>query len=102
METLDCPDGSQWMPQRSESVTALQALATLNDAVLVRQCAHLAFNSEQATADSAEQIGSLFRTILGRQPSREESASLAAYAEQHGLANAARVLLNTNEFMFVD
>jgi len=31
MESLDCPDASQFMPVRASSVTALQALAMLND-----------------------------------------------------------------------
>ena len=28
--------------------------------------------------------------------------AVAGYAEKHGLANAVRMLLNSNEFMFVD
>src|SRR5262249_22865401 len=40
MEALDCPDGSQFAPVRSNSVTALQALAMLNDRFMVRQCEH--------------------------------------------------------------
>ena len=31
-----------------------------------------------------------------------ERATLVAYAEKHGLANTARVVLNLAEFMFVD
>ena len=28
--------------------------------------------------------------------------ALAAYAQKHGLANACRVMLNSNEFLFVE
>ena len=43
-----------------------------------------------------------FREALARAPSSEEKANLAAYAQQHGLANACRVIFNLNEFAFVD
>ena len=39
---------------------------------------------------------------LGRKPSVEESQILAAYGENHGLENVCRLILNSNEFMFVD
>jgi hypothetical protein len=39
---------------------------------------------------------------LGRSPSDEERRTLAAIATEHGLANACRVILNLNEFVFVD
>ena len=42
------------------------------------------------------------REALARAPSAEEKANLTTYAEQHGLANACRVLFNLNEFAFVD
>ncbi len=42
MDALDCPDASQWTPQRNASVTALQALAMLNDKFIVRQSEHVA------------------------------------------------------------
>jgi hypothetical protein len=29
-------------------------------------------------------------------------AAVAAYAQQHGLANACRFVLNCNEFMFIE
>ncbi len=37
METMDCPDASQLAPRRESSVTALQALAMLNDRFIVRR-----------------------------------------------------------------
>src|SRR5688572_28541895 len=42
METLGCPDASQLAPVRAESVTALQALSMMNNALVVRQSEHLA------------------------------------------------------------
>src|SRR5262245_56274821 len=101
METLDCPDASQFMPVRSSSVTALQALAMLNDRFIVRQSEHFAARVAATSPDIGKQIEAAYRLGLGRAPTAKESAALTAYAVRHGMANACRVLLNCNEFMFV-
>jgi hypothetical protein len=103
MDALDCPDASQWTPQRNVSVTALQALAMLNDKFIVRQSEHLAERVKAAAGDSEEgQVREAYRLILHRSPADVELKAVAAYGQRHGLANACRMLLNTNEFMFVD
>ena len=38
MEVLDCPDASQLTGKRNESITPLQALATLHDKFVIYQC----------------------------------------------------------------
>jgi hypothetical protein len=48
MESMDCPDLSQLTPVRSASVTALQALAMLNDKFIVRHSEHLAARAATA------------------------------------------------------
>ena len=48
MEALDCPDASQLTPARNVSVTALQALAMLNDKFMVRMSEHLAARAAKA------------------------------------------------------
>jgi hypothetical protein len=101
MESLDCPDGSQLAPGRSASVTALQALAMLDDRFIIRQSEHTAARLTQAAATPPEQIGELFRLVLLRDPAPAETAAWQAYAEQHGLANACRLMFNTNEFIFI-
>ena len=100
LETLDCPDGSQLTPVRPASVTALQALALLNDRFLVRQCEHFAARVAKA-GDLPAQVRAAYRLALGRPPVDVECAALAAYAGRHGMANACRLLLNCNEFLFV-
>ena len=49
-----------------------------------------------------EQVGALYRLALQREPSATELQLLSGYAEQHGLENASRLVLNSNEFLFVD
>jgi hypothetical protein len=103
METLDCPDASLLAPKRNTTLTALQALSLLNNPFIVRQCERLAERvAKECPGDLPAQIGHVYALALGRPPGKDEAASLAAYAAKHGLANACRVVLNSNEFVFVD
>jgi hypothetical protein len=43
-----------------------------------------------------------YRLAFGRPPTVEERAAMIAYVQRYGLANGCRVLLNANEFLFVD
>ncbi len=102
MQSLDCPDGSQLTPQRGESLTALHALSLLNDKLIVRLSEPIAARAAAESHAGESAVAAAFRLILLRQPSEDEAAAVARYADEHGLANACRYLLNTNEFMFVD
>jgi hypothetical protein len=101
LEALDCPDASQFAPVRASSVTPLQALALLNDRLMVRQSEHFAARVAQVSGDVEKQVDSAYRLALGRPPAAHETAALASYARRHGMANACRLLLNCNEFLFV-
>ena len=74
----------------------------LNNPLMVRQCEHLAVRLESASPYLSGRISLLYRLALGREPTARESEAISAYAAKHGLANACRVLLNSNEFMFVN
>jgi hypothetical protein len=102
METLDCADASQLTPVRSTSVTALQALTMLNNRFVVRQSEHIAARLEKSSPDLAGRVRAAYEVILGREATPREVELVSAYAIKHGLPNAVRVLLNSNEFMFVN
>jgi hypothetical protein len=102
MESLDCPDSSQLAPVRSASVSALQALAMLNNKFIVRMSEHLAKRAEACGTNLPAQIRAVYGLALGRTPTDRELQAVAGYAARHGLANACRVILNSNEFMFVN
>jgi hypothetical protein len=102
MSALDCPDGTQLAPTRTMSITALQALGMLNDKFMVRQSEHMAAKLAAEHGELPKQVAALYRLALSRSPREEELAAVTEYAEKHGLANACRFLLNTNEFVFVD
>jgi hypothetical protein len=102
-DAMDCPDASQLTPKRNESLTALQALAFLNDRIIVRQGERIAGEiAVHSPKDVGGQSSRLLTLVFGRAPDDNESAQLSAYVERHGLANACRIILNSNEFVFVD
>jgi hypothetical protein len=43
-----------------------------------------------------------FQLALAREPKPDELAALEDYAKREGLENACRVILNLNEFSFID
>jgi hypothetical protein len=93
-EALDGADPSILTPRRNVTLTALQALAAWNDAFVLRQCEHLA-----ARAGSVAEAA---RLAWGRDLRPDEASRFEAYAARHGLAAACRVLVNANEFVFVE
>jgi cytochrome c553 len=103
MTCLDCADPSMRVEKRNESISALQALALLNNGFMVVQARQLADRVvREAGDDPAAQVKRAFELSLGRDPEAEEAAALLEVAKAHGLANVCRAILNLNEFAFVD
>jgi hypothetical protein len=102
MTTLDCADPSMIVDKRNETVTALQALALLNNKLVLSMSRHMAVRIETVSSDPSQQIETAFRIALSRQPSIEERNALVSYSREHGLVQACRLILNLNEFAFVD
>jgi hypothetical protein len=101
LDALDCADPNINTPVRNTTLTAVQALALLNDPFLIRQSEYFAARLGHA-GDPGQRIDLAYRLTLGRLPVCEERTALAAFAARHGLANACRLLFNLNEFVFVD
>ncbi len=102
MESLDCADPSLLVPKRSSTLTAIQALALLNDPLMIGQARHFADRLRAVSAESEERLQLGFRLAYGRSATDSEVAALAEYSDKHGLESAARLLFNGNEFIFVD
>jgi hypothetical protein len=102
MEVLDFPDMGLLSPTRGFSVSALQSLTLFNNHFLLGQSAHLAARAAGSAQDPPEAIRQMFRLVLLREPTAGELAEFAALAQSAGLPAAARVLFNTNEFLFID
>ncbi len=102
MTTLDCADPSLQVDKRNETLSALQALAMLNNGFMLAMAKHLAARVEKMEGNLDQQVKAAVRLALARHPSADELERLTAYAKKHGLANACRLILNLNEFVFVD
>lgn len=101
MTVLDCADPSMQVDTRIETLSPLQALALFNNGFMLAMSKHLAARVEKA-GEVESQVTAAFRHALSREPTKTEVEVLAAHARKHGLANACRVMLNLNEFVFVD
>jgi hypothetical protein len=95
LERLDCPDTSLLAPKRSVTLTAIQALALWNNPFMLRISEHL---TERAQGDPVRVV----RIALGHDANAQDKKLYETYAARHGLSNLARLLFNTNEFLFVD
>jgi Protein of unknown function (DUF1553)/Protein of unknown function (DUF1549)/Planctomycete cytochrome C len=102
MEQFDAADASQLTPVRNASITPLQALAMLNDPFILRQSEHFARRLEGLGVDREGQVSAAFALALDRPPEPDEAREWLDYATRHGLVNFARMLLNSNEFLFIN
>jgi hypothetical protein len=102
LETLDCADPNINVPVRNSTMTALQALALLNNPFMVKQAEYFAQRVQKQEKGVSRQVDAAIRLAFGRRSTSVEHAAVTAYVERHGLANACRLLFNANEFLFVD
>lgn len=97
---FDCPDAGQMTPRRNRSITPIQSLGLLNSPFINRQSEFFAQRIRESAGDDMQQaIQQAFEIALGRQPSGSEGEALVELANQHGLAQACRVIFNTSEFV---
>jgi hypothetical protein len=103
LDTLDCPDPSVPTPRRSVTSTPLQALTLLNNVFSEHYAARLAERLRSETpGGAAAQIRRAYALAFARQPDDEEFAFAEKFVAQHGLEQFCVVLLNTNEFLYID
>jgi hypothetical protein len=63
---------------------------------------HFAKRVEKLSKDDAGRVSAAFRLAVGREPTKAEAEVLAKHATEFGLTSACRLVLNLNEFAFVD
>ncbi|MES2709722.1 MAG: DUF1553 domain-containing protein [Verrucomicrobiota bacterium] len=102
MTVLDCADPSMSVDRRNETLNALQALALRNNKLTLAMAKHFADRVTAMAPDPAGQIAAAFRLALSRDPRPEETGALTAFAKEQGMVNVCRVILNLNEFTFID
>lgn len=103
LDLLDCPDPSVPTPRRSVTSTPLQALALLNNAFMEHHAEKFANRLEREAGDkAAARVRRAYALAFAREPSAKEDAFGADFVAKHGLTQFCLVLLNTNEFLYVD
>jgi len=102
METMDFPDLGLLAPKRGFSVSALQSLAMFNNDFILHASAWLAGRVESEGHGLEAQVDRAVRLAWLRSPTANEQVGFTAYAQEHGLPAFCRVLLNSNEFLFIE
>jgi hypothetical protein len=101
MLAFDAPVFSESCERRSVTTTALQALSMLNGDLVNEEAAHLADRiASDAGSDPRARIVRAFELVLNRRPRPDELEKFAAFPDS--VAAVARVLLNSNEFLYVE
>jgi hypothetical protein len=95
MAAFDAPVFSESCERRSVTTTPLQALSMLNGSLIHEEAAHLA-----KRVAGPDRIARLFELVLNRPPSQEELRTFQKF--EGPLEGICRVLLNSNEFLYVD
>ena len=98
-DSLVCEDTR---PMRRTSTTPLQALAMYNGKLVHAEAPSFAERIRQHATSPVERIQWAFQTALGRSPDELETNELLPLANDENLTRLARVLFNTNEFVYVD
>ncbi|MFO0944904.1 MAG: DUF1553 domain-containing protein [Planctomycetota bacterium] len=102
LSAFDCPDPSVSTPARQRSTTALQALSLMNNPFMHEQSRFFAERvTKEAGPELPKQVAHAYGLALTRRPSAGEVERAVRFVQSHGLASFCRVLLNSNEFLYV-
>jgi mono/diheme cytochrome c family protein len=96
---FDFPNPNSTSEQRTQTNVPLQRLFLMNSSFVEQQAAALA---KRLTGEDAERVRQAYRILYGRAPAAEEAQMGMAFAAKNGWAEYARVLLNANEFDWVN
>lgn len=106
LDTFDCPDACSATPRRAVTTTPLQALTLWNDAFAFRMARGLAQRVERESGGPtsgtvAQQVNRAYWIVYGREPAEDETSVAEEFVGRRGLEALCRVLMNSNEFVFV-
>lgn len=120
LELFDQPNAAQTCERRDENVVPTQALVLMNDEFMTEQARQFADRVLREAPQSPEaQVRRAVQLALGREPGQHElgetvefvrsqssvyqqSGAAAPTAARRALADVCHVLLNCNEFIYVD
>ena len=102
MTTLDCPDPANLTPARMQTTTALQALTLSNNDFMLRQAGYMATRIENEAPDTSGRIRRAFELCFQRPPTAEELRAAQGLVTEQNLFALCRMLINANEFVYID
>ena len=102
LDTFDCPDPSVTTPKRAATTTPLQALALMNNALVFTMADDFADRMQrQGGETTAAQVKLVYLVAYGREADEQEVQLANHFVDTHGLPSFCRVILNSNEFLYV-
>lgn len=102
LETFDQPENSVCCARRMSSVVAPQALSLLNSPVAVDAARSFAARVATLGSNDAESIQAAFELALQREPTASEIQACQQLLHKANWVELCRVLLNINEFAYID
>jgi len=118
LETFDGADPNTNTAERSVSTTAIQALFLMNDAFVHEQARKLAERVSAGSPEPSKRVNEAYLLAYGRSATPEELKLCTQYLaecraelgqagkvedpERAALASLMRVILSSNEFVFID
>jgi len=103
LETFDQPESNQSCARRIVSTVAPQALVLLNDDFTVQVSQAFADRlGRETTGTPDELVQRAYALALQRDPDAEELAGCQEFLASHSLPELCRMVLNLNEFSYVD
>lgn len=102
MEALDFPDLGLLAPVRGLSSSSLQALTLYNNDFVLHHSEVLARRVESGARTPEEQVSRAVQLAWLREPRGNELADFKTFVQSSGLPAFCRILLNSNEFLFVE
>ena len=102
LTTLDCPNPANLTPARAVTTTALQALALSNNEFMLQQARHLATRISNETNSREAGIRRAFALVFQRAATAAELQAATPLVTEQGLFALCRMLINANEFVYLD
>jgi Protein of unknown function (DUF1553)/Protein of unknown function (DUF1549)/Planctomycete cytochrome C len=107
METFDLPENSASCPRRESSIVAPQALSLMNGTWARQAAMALAdrvnrMENNGELSDLEAKIVRCFQTAFQREPTATEREQCRIFLATRSLAELCLVLLNSNEFTFIE
>lgn len=102
MDALDFPDLGLLAPARGFSASPLQSLVLFNNRFVLHQAQKMAERARKVEAKLPDQIKRVVLWTWLRAPTADELKKMTNLADKHGLETVCRLVLNSNEFLFIE